>query len=239
MNERPLIIALDFKDASETGEFLKKMSGQKLYVKVGMELFYREGPKVIDQLKSDGHEIFLDLKLHDIPETVKKAMRGLAGLGVNLVNVHAAGGSAMMESAMEGLEAGTPAGSKRPACIAVTQLTSTSQEMLKNELLISKSLDDTVLSYAKLVAKSGLDGIVCSSLEVPRIYSELPASFMTVTPGIRMSGDAVNDQVRVATPEKARELGSTGIVVGRSITKAPDPLAAYTQMKNAWEGLPV
>ncbi|WHZ59761.1 orotidine-5'-phosphate decarboxylase [Metabacillus hrfriensis] len=239
MNGRPLIIALDFPDGKEVGGFLKKLPDQKLYVKVGMELFYQEGPSIIDQLKSAGHDIFLDLKLHDIPQTVKQAMKGLAKLEVNLVNVHAAGGSAMMQAAIEGLEAGTRAGSKRPDCIAVTQLTSTSEAMLNHELLIGKGLNETVLHYAKLAYESGLDGIVCSSLEVPEIYQHLDRSFHTITPGIRLAEDSLNDQVRVATPEKARELGSTAIVVGRSITKAKDPLTAYLQMKNAWEGLPV
>jgi orotidine-5'-phosphate decarboxylase len=239
MNGRPLIIALDFPNGKEVDGFLKKLPEQKLYVKVGMELFYQEGPSIIHQLKSAGHDIFLDLKLHDIPQTVKQAMKGLAKLEVDLVNVHAAGGSPMMQAAIEGLEAGTRTGSKRPDCIAVTQLTSTSEAMLNHELLIEKGLNETVLHYAKLANESGLDGIVCSSLEVPEIYKHLNRSFHTITPGIRLAEDSLNDQVRVATPEKARELGSTAIVVGRSITKANDPLTAYLQMKNAWEGLPV
>ncbi|QNG58842.1 orotidine-5'-phosphate decarboxylase [Metabacillus idriensis] len=239
MNERPLIIALDFPTGKEVSRFLDMLPEEKLYVKVGMELFYQEGPEIVHQLKSNGHQIFLDLKLHDIPQTVKQSMRGLARLEVDLVNVHAAGGSAMMQAAIEGLEAGTPAGNKRPACIAVTQLTSTSETMLKEDLLIEKGLNETVLHYAKRAYENGLDGVVCSTLEVPEIYKHMDRTFLTITPGIRMASDSLDDQVRVATPEKARGLGSSAIVVGRSITKAENPHKAYLEMKNAWEVLSV
>lgn len=239
MNERPLIIALDFPTGKEVSRFLDMLPEEKLYVKVGMELFYQEGPEIVHQLKSNGHQIFLDLKLHDIPQTVKQAMRGLARLEVDLVNVHAAGGSAMMQAAIDGLEAGTPAGNKRPACIAVTQLTSTSETMLKEDLLIEKGLNEIVLHYAKCAYENGLDGVVCSTLEVPEIYKHMDRTFLTITPGIRMASDSLDDQVRVATPEKARGLGSSAIVVGRSITKAENPHKAYLEMKNAWEVLSV
>lgn len=239
MNERPLIIALDFPTGKEVSRFLDMLPEEKLYVKVGMELFYQEGPGIIHQLKTNGHQIFLDLKLHDIPQTVKQAMRGLARLEVDLVNVHAAGGSAMMQAAIEGLDSGTSAGNKRPDCIAVTQLTSTSETMLKEDLLIEKGLNETVLHYAKRAYENGLDGIVCSTLEVPEIYKHMDRTFQTITPGIRMASDSLDDQVRVATPEKARVLGSSAIVVGRSITKAENPYQAYLEMKNAWEVLSV
>ncbi|PLR69683.1 orotidine-5'-phosphate decarboxylase [Bacillus sp. UMB0893] len=239
MNERPLIIALDFPTGKEVSRFLDMLPEEKLYVKVGMELFYQEGPEIVHQLKSNGHQIFLDLKLHDIPQTVKQSMRGLARLEVDLVNVHAAGGSAMMQAAIEGLEAGTPAGNKRPDCIAVTQLTSTSETMLKEDLLNEKGLNETVLHYAKRAYENGLDGVVCSTLEVPEIYKHMDRTFLTITPGIRMASDSLDDQVRVATPEKARGLGSSAIVVGRSITKAENPHKAYLEMKNAWEVLSV
>ncbi|MRX73337.1 orotidine-5'-phosphate decarboxylase [Bacillus lacus] len=235
MNKNPLIVALDFPDSEATLEFLAHFSGEQLYVKVGMELYYKEGPAVIETLKHQGHHIFLDLKLHDIPNTVKSAMKNLAVLGVDLVNVHAAGGRNMMEAAIEGLEAGTKPGAKRPSCIAVTQLTSTSEEMLHHELLIPGSLEHTVLKYAELAHAAGLDGIVSSVLEVPAIYSILPHSFLTVTPGIREFGAAKADQVRVATPRFAGESGASGIVVGRSITRADHPVEAYKRISSEWE----
>lgn len=237
--QRPLIVALDFPNLIDAQEFLRQFNQEKLFVKVGMELFYQEGPSVISFLKEQGHSIFLDLKLHDIPNTVYSAMNRLAGLGVDLVNVHAAGGRRMMAAALEGLDAGTPMGKSRPKCIAVTQLTSTTEEVMRNELLIERDLLDVVLTYATLTKNSGLDGIVCSSLEVPVINSKLGNEFMTVTPGIRQASDEVGDQARVVTPEKARELGSTAIVVGRSITRANNPLQTYKQMKAAWEGVRV
>lgn len=189
------------------------------------------------QLKERNCELFLDLKLHDIPTTVNKAMKRLASLGVDLVNVHAAGGKKMMQAALEGLEEGTPAGKKRPSLIAVTQLTSTSEQIMKDELLIEKSLIDTVVHYSKQAEESGLDGVVCSVHEAKAIYQAVSPSFLTVTPGIRMSEDAANDQVRVATPAIAREKGSSAIVVGRSITKAEDPVKAYKAVRLEWEGI--
>ncbi len=233
--ERPLIIALDFQDRQEVESFLGKFEDEKLYVKVGMELFYQEGPSIISHIKQLGHKIFLDLKLHDIPNTVKQAMRGLAKLDVDLVNVHAAGGKKMMKAAIEGLEAGTPEGKKRPACIAVTQLTSTSQSMVEEELLIKGEINDVVLHYAEMAKESGLEGVVCSTHEVESLNQRLGTSFMTVTPGIRMKDDSSDDQTRIATPDQARLLGSTAIVVGRSITKAVNPYEAYINVKKAWE----
>lgn len=231
------IIALDFASAEETLAFLALFQQEPLFVKVGMELFYQEGPSIVKQLKERNCELFLDLKLHDIPTTVNKAMKRLASLGVDLVNVHAAGGKKMMQAALEGLEEGTPAGKKRPSLIAVTQLTSTSEQIMKDELLIEKSLIDTVVHYSKQAEESGLDGVVCSVHEAKAIYQAVSPSFLTVTPGIRMSEDAANDQVRVATPAIAREKGSSAIVVGRSITKAEDPVKAYKAVRLEWEGI--
>ncbi|MDL2028009.1 orotidine-5'-phosphate decarboxylase [Bacillus subtilis] len=231
------IIALDFASAEETLTFLAPFQQEPLFVKVGMELFYQEGPSIVKQLKERNCELFLDLKLHDIPTTVNKAMKRLASLGVDLVNVHAAGGKKMMQAALEGLEEGTPAGKKRPLLIAVTQLTSTSEQIMKDELLIEKSLIDTVVHYSKQAEESGLDGVVCSVHEAKAIYQAVSPSFLTVTPGIRMSEDAANDQVRVATPAIAREKGSSAIVVGRSITKAEDPVKAYKAVRLEWEGI--
>ncbi|MDP4122319.1 MAG: orotidine-5'-phosphate decarboxylase, partial [Bacillota bacterium] len=228
------IIALDFASAEETLAFLAPFQQEPLFVKVGMELFYQEGPSIVKQLKERNCELFLDLKLHDIPTTVNKAMKRLASLGVDLVNVHAAGGKKMMQAALEGLEEGTPAGKKRPSLIAVTQLTSTSEQIMKDELLIEKSLIDTVVHYSKQAEESGLDGVVCSVHEAKAIYQAVSPSFLTVTPGIRMSEDAANDQVRVATPAIAREKGSSAIVVGRSITKAEDPVKAYKAVRLEW-----
>ncbi|MBW9313470.1 orotidine-5'-phosphate decarboxylase [Bacillus subtilis] len=231
------IIALDFASAEETLAFLVSFQQEPLFVKVGMELFYQEGPSIVKQLKERNCELFLDLKLHDIPTTVNKAMKRLASLGVDLVNVHAAGGKKMMQAALEGLEEGTPAGKKRPSLIAVTQLTSTSEQIMKDELLIEKSLIDTVVHYSKQAEESGLDGVVCSVHEAKAIYQAVSPSFLTVTPGIRMSEDAANDQVRVATPAIAREKGSSAIVVGRSITRAEDPVKAYEAVRLEWEGI--
>lgn len=231
------IIALDFASAEETLAFLAPFQQEPLFVKVGMELFYQEGPSIVKQLKERNCELFLDLKLHDIPTTVNKAMKRLASLGVDLVNVHAAGGKKMMQAALEGLEEGTPAGKKSPSLIAVTQLTSTSEQIMKDELLIEKSLIDTVVHYSKQAEESGLDGVVCSVHEAKAIYQAVSPSFLTVTPGIRMSEDAANDQVRVATPAIAREKGSSAIVVGRSITKAEDPVKAYKAVRLEWEGI--
>lgn len=234
--DRELIIALDFANGQEVAGFLKPFEGQQLFLKVGMELFYQEGPAIVQLLKEAGHRIFLDLKLHDIPNTVKSAMRGLARLECDLVNVHAAGGTEMMEAAIEGLEAGTAAGRNRPACIAVTQLTSTSEEQMNKEQLIPVALKESVLHYASLAMGAGLDGVVCSALEAVSIRKRLGNSFYTVTPGIRMKTDQVQDQKRVATPEFARDAGVTAIVVGRSITRANDPIASYHQWLQAWKG---
>lgn len=228
------IIALDFSSEEETLAFLQQFGGEPLYVKVGMELFYQTGPCLIAALKEMGHDIFLDLKLHDIPHTVGRAMKGLARLGADMVNVHAAGGSDMMKAALAGLEAGTPAGKKRPAILAVTQLTSTSETQMQKEQGILKPLRESVLDYAVLAYDAGLDGVVCSAFEAPDITARLGGAFLKVVPGIRLAGDDVSDQKRVVTPAKARELGSTAIVVGRSITKAPDPYEAYLKVKQQW-----
>ena len=232
-----LIIALDFPNLEETKKFLQPFGSEKLFVKVGMELFYQNGPAMVSYLKEQGHDVFLDLKLHDIPNTVKMAMRGLASLGADLVNVHAAGGQKMMEAALEGLDAGTTGGQKRPLCIAVTQLTSTTEEQMNKEQNILGSLEDAVLHYASLTNAAGLDGVVCSTHEVKRIHEAIGSQFLTVTPGIRNATGATHDQARVATPALARELGSDFIVVGRAITKADNPLQSYLSMKNAWEGI--
>ena len=236
MTQRPLIVALDFPSKLGVQQFLTQFENESLYVKVGMELFYKEGPQILEFLKDSGHKIFLDLKLHDIPNTVKSAMRNLASFDVDIVNVHAAGGKQMMEAALEGLDLGTRAGCERPKCIAVTQLTSTSQEMLQEELLINEGLESVVVSYAKNASKSGLDGVVCSTWEVEKILEACGQSFLTVTPGIRLKSNSVDDQVRIATPEEARNRGSWGIVVGRPITKAENPLEAYKIVRNEWEG---
>jgi len=231
-----LIIALDFPSGKDTLQFLAPFKEEQLFVKVGMELFYQEGPAIIQMLKEAGHNIFLDLKLHDIPNTVYGAMKGLARLGCDLVNVHAAGGKEMMEAAIEGLEAGTPSGSKRPACIAVTQLTSTSQQQMQQEQLIPVSLQESVLHYALLTKEAGLDGVVCSAWEAASILEKTGSSFLTVCPGIRLSSDKAGDQKRVATPEFARDAGVSSIVVGRSITKAANPVISYKQWLEAWKG---
>ncbi|CAH0346921.1 orotidine-5'-phosphate decarboxylase [Bacillus sp. CECT 9360] len=234
-----LIIALDFPGQKETKEFLDQFGKERLFVKVGMELFYQNGPAILDLIKGKGHDVFLDLKLHDIPHTVKQAMKGLARLNIDLVNVHAAGGRKMMEAAWEGLEAGTPAGKLRPACIAVTQLTSTSTEQMNKEQLIKSSLEESVLHYAELAKRSRLDGVVCSTHEVTKIHERTGKGFLTVTPGIRMADGEHHDQKRVATPEQARLLGADAIVVGRAITAAKDPVHSYQMIKEAWEGIGV
>ncbi len=220
--ERDVIIACDFKNKEELYEFLVPFKGLNPYLKIGMEIFYKEGPELVKKLHADGFRIFLDLKLHDIPNTVESAMRNLAQLGVEITNVHAAGGIKMMEAARRGLDS-VEAG-KNTKLIAVTQLTSISQEILENELLIKENLADVVKTYALKAKKAGLDGVVCSALEAP-IIKEL--GLISVTPGIRFADNSVDDQKRVATPEYAKELGSTYIVVGRAITKAEDPVSAY------------
>lgn len=219
---RDVIIACDFKNQDELFEFLKPFDGLNPFLKIGMEIFYKEGPQLVQKLKEMGCRIFLDLKLHDIPNTVEKAMKNIAKLGVEITNVHAAGGIKMMEAARRGLDS-VEAG-KNTKLIAVTQLTSISQEALEQELLIEKPLADVVKAYALNAKSAGLDGVVCSALEAP-IIKEL--GLMSVTPGIRFADDSVNDQKRVATPAYAKELGSSYIVVGRSITAAEDPVAAY------------
>lgn len=233
---RPLMIALDFASKEEVMAFLQPFENEKLFVKVGMELFYSSGHGLLDELKANGHSIFLDLKLHDIPNTVNKAMKALARLDVDMVNVHAAGGSIMMAAAIDGLEAGTSAGKSRPSCIAVTQLTSTTEVLMQEELLINLGIEETVAHYAKNAERAGLDGVVCSPLEVPLIKDVCQSEFITVTPGIRLAGDAKGDQNRVTTPAQARELGSSAIVVGRSITAAKDPVLAYRKIKSEWSG---
>ena len=219
---RDVIIACDFKNKEDLYEFLKPFDGLNPYLKVGMEIFYKEGPQLVKDLHAKGFKIFLDLKCHDIPNTVESAMRNLGELGVEITNVHAAGGIKMMEAARRGLDA-TESG-KKTKLIAVTQLTSISQETLENELLIKENLADVVKQYALNAKAAGLDGVVCSALEAP-IIKEL--GLLSVTPGIRFADNSVDDQKRVATPAFAKELGSTYIVVGRSITKAEDPVAAY------------
>ena len=220
------IIALDFPSRQSTLSFLDlfKDEAEKPFVKIGMELFYAEGPEIVREIKRRGHKIFLDLKLHDIPNTVRKAMSSLSALDVDIVNVHAAGGKKMMEAAIEGLT--RPDGS-RPLLIAVTQLTSTSPEMLRDELKICTSMQETIETYARNAAEAGLDGVVCSPLEVEAVKKACGKDFLAVTPGIRFADSAKDDQVRITTPERARELGSDFIVVGRPITQAPDPVAAY------------
>lgn len=221
---KDVIIALDFKNAEETFSFLDKFTGRKPYVKIGMELFYAEGPQIVKEIKKRGHRIFLDLKLHDIPNTVKGGMRSLRDLGVDMTNLHAAGTIDMMKAALEGLtrEDGT-----RPLLIAVTQLTSTSQERMEKEILIEKPIDEVVIKYAQNAKEAGLDGVVCSPLEAGKIHEACGESFLTVTPGVRFADGDIGDQVRVTTPERAKEIGSDYIVVGRPITKADDPVAAY------------
>ena len=221
---KDVIIACDFSRKEETLAFLDKFSGKKPYVKIGMELFYAEGPEIVREIKARGHQIFLDLKLHDIPNTVKKSMSVLSRLDVDMVNLHAAGTRAMMEAALEGVT--RPDGS-RPLVIAVTQLTSTSQERMQEELLISAPIDETVMHYAANAEKAGLDGVVCSPMEAGKVHETCGKQFLTVTPGIRFADGDKGDQVRVTTPAQAKEIGSDYIVVGRPITAAADPVAAY------------
>ena len=225
--KKDVIIACDFNSKEQLFNFLDKFDGvEKPYLKVGMELFYASGTEIVKEIKKRGHKIFLDLKLHDIPNTVKKSMSVLSALDVDMVNLHAGGGSVMMKGALEGL---TRADGTRPLLIAVTQLTSTSQELMTNELLIDKPIDEVVMSYALNTKNSGLDGVVCSPLEADKVHQVCGKEFLTITPGIRLAGDAVGDQKRVTTPALARELGSDYIVVGRSITGAEDPVKAYRQ----------
>lgn len=235
MTDSRICIALDFQNKAEVKEFLEKFNDEKLYVKVGMELFYGEGIEIIKMIKEMGHNIFLDLKLHDIPNTVKSAMKQLAKLDVDMVNVHASGSKAMMKAALEGLEEGKT-GDKRPACIAVTCLTSLDQDVLDNELLIHEPLEEVVLKWAQNAKEAGLDGVVCSPLESKIIHDNLGKEFLTVTPGIRLVDDSVNDQKRVTTPAMARELTSSYIVVGRTITGSNDPYATYKKVYQDFQG---
>lgn len=229
-----VIIALDFENQQKTLAFLDRFpAGEKPYVKIGMELFYAEGPEIVRQIKARGHRIFLDLKLHDIPNTVKKAMAVLSRLDVDMVNLHAAGTRAMMEAALEGLT--RPDGS-RPILLAVTQLTSTSGERMRDELLIDRPLDQVVMAYAQNAAAAGLDGVVCSPLEAGKVHAACGEGFLTVTPGIRFAGSDAGDQVRITTPQRARELGSDYIVVGRPITQAEDPVEAYRRAVREFTG---
>ncbi len=221
---KDVIIACDFDSAEKTFAFLDKFTGKKPFVKIGMELYYAEGPAIVKEIKKRGHKIFLDLKLHDIPNTVKKAMAVLAKLDVDMTNIHAAGTGRMMEAAIEGLtrEDGT-----RPMLIAVTQLTSTDEETMKKDLLIDKPIADVVMHYAHNAKVSGLDGVVCSPLEAGKVHETCGAGFVTVTPGVRFADGDIGDQKRVMTPAEAKKVGSDYIVVGRPITAAADPVAAY------------
>lgn len=225
---KDVIIACDFDSAQKTLEFLDRFEGEKPFVKIGMELFYAAGPDIVRRLKERGHKVFLDLKLHDIPNTVKKAMAVLSTLGVDMCNVHAAGTVRMMQAAIEGL---TRPDGTRPLLIAVTQLTSTDEETMKRDLLIDEPLDKVVMHYAHNAMEAGLDGVVCSPLEAGKVHDVCGHKFITVTPGIRFAGGDVGDQKRVTTPSMAKQLGSDYIVVGRPITAAEDPVAAYEQCK--------
>lgn len=225
---KDVIIALDFAGAEQALAFLDRFDGcsRKPFVKIGMELFYAAGSEMVKEIKRRGHKIFLDLKLHDIPNTVKKAMAVLSGLDVDMCNLHAGGGSVMMKAALEGL---TRADGTRPLLIAVTQLTSTSEQLMRDELLIERPIDETVMSYAENAARSGLDGVVCSPLEAGKVHGVCGQNFLTVTPGIRFDDASKGDQVRVTTPALARELGSDYIVVGRPVTAADNPVVAYAR----------
>lgn len=222
--KKDVIIALDFDSKEKVFEFLDKFKSVKPFVKIGMELYYAEGPEIVKEIKRRGHKIFLDLKLHDIPNTVKKSMKVLSELDVDMTNLHASGTINMMKGALEGL---TRADGTRPLLIAVTQLTSTDQESMENDLLIKMPIDKVVMHYANNAKIAGLDGVVCSPLEAGKVHGVCGDGFLTVTPGVRLAGDSVGDQKRVTTPAKARELGSDYIVVGRSITGAEDPVSAY------------
>ena len=221
---KDVIIACDFADKETALNFLDKFEGRKPFVKIGMELFYAEGPQIVREIKARGHKIFLDLKLHDIPNTVKKSMAVLSRLDVDMCNLHAAGTSRMMEAALEGL---TRPDGTRPLLIAVTQLTSTDQEAMERDLLIKEPIDKVVMHYAEIAKNAGLDGVVCSPLEAQKVHEVCGEKFLTVTPGVRFADGDIGDQKRVMTPEQAKKIGSDYIVVGRPITAAPDPVAAY------------
>ena len=226
---KDVIVACDFKSAEDTFAFLDKFTGRKPFVKIGMELFYAEGPEIVREIKRRGHKIFLDLKLHDIPNTVKKAMSVLRNLDVDITNLHAAGTCAMMEAAIEGL---TREDGSRPLLIAVTQLTSTDQETMERDLLIREPIDKVVMHYAKNAKTAGLDGVVCSPLEAEKVHSVCGSDFLTITPGVRFADGDIGDQKRVMTPSEARRIGSDYIVVGRPITASDDPVAAYERCVN-------
>ena len=221
---KDVIIACDFDSAEKTFAFLDKFEGKKPFVKIGMELYYAEGPQIVREIKRRGHKIFLDLKLHDIPNTVKKGMAVLSRLDVDMTNLHAAGTKNMMKAAIEGL---TREDGSRPMLIAVTQLTSTDQESMENDLLINEPIDKVVMHYASCAKEAGLDGVVCSPLEAGKVHERCGAGFVTVTPGVRFADGEVGDQKRVMTPAEAKRIGSDYIVVGRPITAAEDPVAAY------------
>lgn len=227
--KRDVIIACDFSSRGQTLNFLDQFTGEKPFVKIGMELYYAEGPQIVREIKARGHRIFLDLKLHDIPNTVKKAMAVLSRLDVDVVNLHCAGTIAMMEAALEGL---TRPDGTRPLLIGVTQLTSTDQARMERDLLIEKPIGEVILHYAENAKIAGLDGVVCSPLEAGLVHERCGAGFLTVTPGVRFADGDVGDQARVTTPARARELGSDFIVVGRPITAAADPVAAYRRCMN-------
>ena len=222
--QNQIIIALDFDSADKVFAFLDRFHERNLFVKIGMELYYAEGPEIVKEIKKRGHRIFLDLKLHDIPNTVKKSMNVLSRLDVDMTNLHAAGTVSMMEAALEGL---TRPDGTRPLLIAVTQLTSTDQERMENDLLIKEPIDKVVMHYASNAAKAGLDGVVCSPLEAGKVHETCGKNFLTVTPGVRFADGDIGDQKRVMTPAEAKKIGSDYIVVGRPITAAEDPVAAY------------
>ena len=221
---KDVIVACDFASADAVYNFLDKFTGRKPFVKIGMELFYAEGPEIVRQIKARGHKIFLDLKLHDIPNTVKKSMSVLSNLDVDITNLHAAGTKRMMEAALEGL---TREDGSRPLLIAVTQLTSTDQESMEADLLIKEPIDKVVMHYAKNAKDAGLDGVVCSPLEAGKVHDTCGKQFLTITPGVRFADGEIGDQKRVMTPAQAKEIGSDYIVVGRPITAAEDPVATY------------
>ena len=225
---RDVIIACDFKNKEETLKFLDLFEEDKLFLKIGMELFYAEGPEIVREIKKRGHKIFLDLKLHDIPNTVEKAMKSLSNLDIDMCNVHASGTIDMMKAGLRGL---TKEDGTRPILIAVTQLTSTSQERMQKELLINESIDEVVIKYALNTKEAGLDGVVCSPLEASKVKENCGKDFLCITPGVRFETDDIGDQVRITTPKKAKEIGSDYIVVGRPITKAENPVQAYRKCK--------
>ena len=230
---KDVIIACDFDSAQKTFEFLDKFTGKKPFVKIGMELYYAEGPAIVKELKARGHKIFLDLKLHDIPNTVKKSMAVLSRLDVDMTNLHAGGTVKMMEAALEGL---TRPDGTRPLLIAVTQLTSTDEESMRRDLWIEKPIDEVVMHYAENSKIAGLDGVVCSPLEAGKVHARCGENFVTVTPGVRFADGDIGDQKRVMTPADAKKIGSDYIVVGRPITAAADPVAAYERCLNEFVG---